>query len=199
MGWIWGDNERLLSGNEEELIKKVFRSADLPHPSEIRIRNGISTINTPFTTLGKSTLKLLSGYPRKSEGQYLIMVGPGLFNCDLALNRPATLVHEMVHVWQYRQRTLTEFQGLAAHAFHSLSAKLSSKATNHLYTYEIGQSWDDMGFEGQAQLVEDWYREDRMDEKSDRWPYIFYVLMVNDKDARDQTLKVLRERDDKHE
>src|ERR1700752_551066 len=196
MGWIWGDHERLLSGNEQELIKRVFRSTDLPHLSQIRIRNGISTINTPFTTLGKSTLKLLSGYPLKSEGQYLIMVGSRLFDCDLALNQPATLVHEMVHVWQYQQGTLTEFQGLAAHAFQHLSAKLSRKATNNLYTYEIGQSWNDMGFEGQAQLVEDWYLGDQMDEKSDRWPYIFNVLIMNDKDTRYQPLEALRKRDD---
>ena len=60
--------------------------------------------------------------------------------------------------------------------------------TDNLYQYEIGQSWDDMGFEGQAQLVQEWFTLDAMSETSDRWVYVKHVLMTGDVAARSLTL-----------
>jgi hypothetical protein len=192
MGWIWGNDERALTPAERTLIQSVFRTAALPALSEVRIRNGLATTGTPFTTLGSSSLKLITGFPSRSKGKYQLMVGPTLFASDLSKSSPSILVHEMTHVWQYKHETLTEFSGLARHAFYYLSGLLGGKNQTHLYTYKLGKSWNEMGFEGQAQLVEDWYRLDQMSEESDRWLYVKNVLLIGNVAARDLTLDSLR-------
>ncbi|HEV8593576.1 MAG TPA: hypothetical protein VGQ55_15835, partial [Pyrinomonadaceae bacterium] len=178
MSFIWGDDERLLTGAEEKLIKKVFRTTRLPNFGKIRIRNGLSVTGTPITTPRSGAVRLVNGYPIESEGDYLIMVGQQLFDGDVAVSAPSTLVHEMTHVWQYKHKTLTELHGAVAHIAYGAVGK-----TNSLYKYKIGQSWEDMGFEGQAQLVEDWY-DLNMSETDDRWYYVLQVLMLNDVRAR---------------
>jgi hypothetical protein len=45
-----------------------------------------------------------------------------------------------------------------------------------------------MGFEGQAQLVQEWFTLDAMSETSDRWVYVKHVLMTGDVAARSLTL-----------
>ncbi|MEP7212306.1 MAG: hypothetical protein ABI791_04480 [Acidobacteriota bacterium] len=184
---IWGDQERLLTGAEERLIKQVFRTTKLPVMSKIRIRNGLSWTGTPITTPRGGPVNVDSGWPVESEGEYLIMVGQRLFNGDVAVQEDSTLVHEMTHVWQYKHGTLTEFHGAAAHALYGIPGK-----TNSLYKYKIGQSWDAMGFEGQAQLVEDWYTLDNMSETVDRWYYVLHVLMLDEPSARSQSLDTLK-------
>jgi hypothetical protein len=69
--------------------------------------------------------------------------------------------------------------------------KGDAEGTPKLYEREPGESWDDMGFEGQAQLVEDWY-SGGMSETSDEWVYVKQVLMSDDKVARGLTLGELR-------
>lgn len=192
MGFIWGKNERLLTGNEEKLIRKVFRTTSLPPLFSIRIRDGLTPTGTPFTT-PRTKVEVIGGYAIETKGEYLIMVGPRLFNGDLFDLEPGTLVHEMTHVWQYKHRTLTEFQGFRAHAHYAIRGKLGGRGTDYLYTYKIGGSWDDMGFEGQAQLVEDWYNIETMSETGDRWVYVKNVLMNGDLWARYSTLDDLRE------
>jgi hypothetical protein len=49
-----------------------------------------------------------------------------------------------------------------------------------------------MGFEGQAQLVEDWFRNDGMSETSERFVFVKKVLYTGDSRARDLTLTQLR-------
>lgn len=175
MAWIWGNRDRPLTSHEERLIKTVFHAADLPPFESVRIRDGLTTTGVPFTTSGTTTKVLfgpLSGRPE----QYLIMVGPQLFAGDLAAIAPATLVHEMVHVWQYKHRKLSELRGLMTHALYYLSGKFTGRGQQHLYTYDLAQPWDRIGFEGQAQLVEDWYRFDHMNESSERWEYVKHTL-----------------------
>jgi hypothetical protein len=92
----------------------------------IRIRDGLTTTGTPFTT-PRSKLVVISGYPLKSVGEYLIMVGPRLFEGDVATMEPSTLVHEMTHVWQYKNGTLTQFRGFKAHAHYFIRGKLGGQ------------------------------------------------------------------------
>ena len=192
MGWIWGNDERTLTAAERTLINSVFRNAALPPLSEVRVRNGLATTGTPFTTLGSSRLKLITGLPSRSEGKYQLMLGPTLFASDLSESSPSILVHEMTHVWQYEHETLTELSGLARHAFYYVSGLLGGRNQTHLYDYRLGESWNEMGFEGQAQLVEDWYRFDQMSEECERWLYVKNVLILGNVAARDLQLDSLR-------
>lgn len=180
MGWIFGDRERALTSAETDLLSSVFHLKHLPVLSHIRVRDGLAPTGVPFTSLGKSPLKLLAAYPFTTSGKYLLMVGPQLFEGDLAHMDGATLVHEVTHVWQYRQRSLTELSGLATHAYYYLSGRFGGKDQRSLYSYELGQSWQAMGFEGQAQLVQDWYSIDSMSETCDRWYYVKNVLRRGD-------------------
>ena len=174
---LFGENDRLLTSLEEGLIRRVYRTAKLPPLSRIRIRDGLSTIDTPFTTPGPG-----------GSGLFLIMAGPRLYEGDLATDDPSTLVHEMTHVWQYDHGTLSELHAATAHVHYYLRNK-----TDRLYEYKLGDSWNDFGFEGQAQLVEDWYSIEKMDETTDRYVYVKNVLFYNDPDARSKELWEMRQ------
>ena len=178
MAWIWGNRDRPLTTHEERLISTVFHGADLPALDSVRVRDGLSTTGVPFTTSG-TTRKVLFGALLARPEQYLIMVGPQLFNDDLALVAPATLVHEMVHVWQYKHKKLTELRGLMTHSLYYLSGKVAGRGQHHLYTYDLAQPWDQIGFEGQAQIVEDWYKFDHMSQTSERWEYLKRTLFAD--------------------
>ena len=178
MAWIWGNQQRPLSFSERSLIKEVFRTADLPDLSNIQVRDGLGTNGAPFTTSG-TTGKVLFGRLRNSPEQYLIMVGPALFAEDLARAAPSVLVHEMVHVWQYKHKKLTELRGLMRHTLYYLRGRFRGKDQAALYRYDVDGPWDEIGFEGQAQLVEDWYAIDRMSEKSKRWEHVKRNLLLD--------------------
>jgi|GEM_PF-1690113 len=199
---LFGDNERLLTKGEEQLIRKVFLQATLPPFSKIRIRDGLSPTGTPFT-----------------DSDFSIMVGPSLFKGDLSTDDPNTLVHEVVHVWQYKNGTLTRAKALAVHTGAAI-AKYSPPMrivagrpprfvyvprpsnwdpVKDLYKYTIGNSWESFGFEGQAQLVEDWFKKtdiygpgDNMATTSDRYVYVKKVLYSGDRIARELTLAELK-------
>jgi hypothetical protein len=184
MSFIWGNDERLLTPAEEKLIKQAFRTTRLPSMYRIRIRNGLSVTGTPITTPRDGQMRIVGPKP---EREFLIMVGQRLFNGDVAVSEPSTLVHETTHVWQYFHHTLTEAHGAVAHIAYGAVGK-----TNSLYKYNLGQSWNSMGFEGQAQLVEDWYSTYNMSETDDRWYYVLNVLMLGDVAARSQSLNELK-------
>lgn len=186
MGFIFGDDERLLTPQEAGLIKRVFRTAQLPNLGRIRIRDGLSPTGTPFTA-PRAKVVLVKGFPHETEGEYLIMVGRTLFEGDVATMEPDTLVHEVTHVWQYKHGTMWEYGAALKHIGAAMLRR-----TNKLYQYDIGESWNDMGFEGQAQLVQEWYTLDGMSETSDRWVYVKHVLMMTDVGARSRTLGQLR-------
>jgi len=171
MAWIWGNRDRQLTTHEKELLNRVFRGADLPPLERIRIRDGLTTTGVPFVTSG-TTSKVLFGSLLTRPEEYLIMVGPRLFDEDLTRVAPATLVHEMVHVWQYKHKKLTELRGLMLHSLYYLSGKIGGRGQHHLYSYDLSQPWEQIGFEGQAQLVEDWYKIDHMKQRGERWEYL---------------------------
>jgi len=171
MGWIWGKRDRQLTTHEKELVNKVFNGADLPSLECIRIRDGLTTTGVPFATSG-TTSKVLFGKLLAKPEEYLIMVGPRLFDEDLTNVAPATLVHEMVHVWQYKHKKLTELRGLMLHTLHYVNGKIGGLGQQHLYSYDLTQPWDKIGFEGQAQLVEDWYKLDYLSKTGERWEYL---------------------------
>ena len=66
-----------------------------------------------------------------------------------------TLIHELVHVWQYDK----EHIDLASAAFPHIEAFLESKPAEELYLYSVEprQAFRDYGFEQQAAIVQDAY------------------------------------------
>jgi hypothetical protein len=166
-----GDNSRMLTAGEMGLIQKVFRTARLPRLDEISIADGVNGNGGEWT-----------------DSDYEINVGPRAFKTDLSNSDPATLVHEMTHVWQYHNHTLTKAHGFAAHlragATDWVQKKLDrvlpghwedDEADNRLYKYDLAGSWEDMGFEGQAQMVQDWYE---MGMKEEGYRYFFMKKIV---------------------
>ena len=182
MASSFGENERLLTSAETALIRRVFRTTQLPTVGRIRIRDGISPKGTAFAA-PRERVVLDSGMPVRTEGEYLIMVGPQLFEGDVAAMEPDTLVHEMTHVWQYMHGTVGEYEAALKHL-----GAAAIRDTDRLYRYHVGQTWDDMGFEGQAQLVQEWFTLDNMSEATDRWLYVKHVLMLGEVGARSLTL-----------
>jgi hypothetical protein len=152
MGDFWGgkgDNERALTRGEIALIRSVFRTARLPSLLEVSIADGVNFYGGAWT-----------------DSDYQINVGPHLYSGDLSLQDPATLVHEMTHVWQYYNNTLTKGHAFIAHA---------RQPEEVLYSYDLDGSWEDMGFEGQAQMVEDWYK---MGMTTEGYRYFFVKHLV---------------------
>jgi len=171
------ENERALTSKEIALIKRVFKTARLPSLLEVSIGDGLSATGTPWT-----------------DSDYQINVGPQLFEHDLSSVNPDVLVHEMTHVWQYFNGTLTKWDALRAHALYG-----AARRTEYLYDYTLGDSWDDFGFEGQAQMVEDWFTSqgpgaDNMSQNSLRYVYIRKVLYAGDRIARELTLEELQDK-----
>lgn len=165
-----GDNSRNLRLGEWTLLKRVFRTARLPW-EEVTIADGVNGNGGEWT-----------------DSDYQINVGPRHFNEDLAVSIPGTLVHEMTHVWQYYNHTLTKAHGLKAHLYSGATDWVQKKldrvlpghweddeAEHRLYEYDLAGSWEDMGFEGQAQMVEDWYE---MKEKEEGYRYFFMKHIV---------------------
>ena len=174
---LYGDDERLLTSKEEKLIRDVFKTTDLPRLSQIRIRNGESPTGTAITI--------------RDGDDYSIMVGQRLFDGDVAAMEPSTLVHEMTHVWQWYQGTLSKAHALSAHAHRWAAGKLGGRGTNYLYEYDIlTDSWDDMGFEGEAQLVEEWYSDGMGDEDHDK-RYCFVKKVLYDRNVAARKMNII--------
>jgi outer membrane protein OmpA-like peptidoglycan-associated protein len=169
---LFGDHGRFLTSHEEDLIRNVFKTTALPPLSRVRIRDGESPTGTAITI--------------PLHDLFNIMVGKSLFALDVADADPSTLVHEMTHVWQYFHGTLSRSHALSAHSHRWAAGKLGYRGTNYLYEYDIlTDSWNDMGFEGQAQLVEEWFYDGKGDEDKDkRFCFVKKVLYDNNIAAR---------------
>jgi hypothetical protein len=155
-----GSKERLLTSREERLVKEVFRTARLPPFSQITIADGVNFHGGAWT-----------------DSDYQINVGPDLYERDMATAAAGTLVHEMTHVWQYHNGTLTKAHGFGAHLRASLGGY-----DDELYSYDLAGSWDDMGFEGQAQMVEDWH-EMGMTTEGYRYFFMKHVVWARNRAA----------------
>ena len=151
-----GDNSRALFQGETSLIKTVFKTARLPSLLEVSIADGVSVKGTPWT-----------------DSDYQINVGPWSYDHDLSVFDRSTLVHEMTHVWQYFNKTLTKL--------HAFVASVRNPEDD-LYSYDLNGSWEDMGFEGQAQMVEDWYTMG-MHTEGHRYFFMKHVVWSGDKSA----------------
>lgn len=183
----YGDDDRLLTGREAALVKDVYKNTALPPFSKIRIRNGLSPNGTAIT------------FPNHYDGTYNISVGQHLFDnqlTDFQVDKE-TLIHEMVHVWQYYHGLLTRSHGIIAHVHRSIAGKLGGRDEDYLYQYDIlTDSWDDMGFEGQAQLVEEWYGAGMKGEDDDkRFCFVKKVLYDGNPAARKLNIIQLCEKD----
>lgn len=169
---LLGDRHRNLTRTEEGLINKVFKNTSLPPLSQIKITNGESLTGTAITI--------------PLDDNYFLNLGKRLYYSDVSHMDPRTLVHEMTHVWQYFHGTLSRSHGLIAHAHRAAAGKLGYPGTDYLYEYDIlTDSWDDMGFEGQAQLVEEWFADGMGDEDKDkRFCFVKKVLFDGNVAAR---------------
>jgi len=179
-----GENARALFSREIALIKQVFQTARLPPlsaagtPPWVTIADGVNGNGGAWT-----------------DSDYQINVGPYLYERDLAVADRSTLVHEMTHVWQYYNATLTKSHAFGAQArawasdkvYGALSSKKpASTAQDDLYAYDLAGTWDDMGFEGQAQMVEDWF-DMGMSTEGYRYVFIKNVLWSGAPAARKKT------------
>jgi len=151
-----GDNSRALFQGEISLVRSVFRTAWLPPLLEVSIADGVSIKGTAWT-----------------DSDYQINVGPWSYDHDCSVYDRSTLVHEMTHVWQYYNKTLTK-----AHAFIA-SVRNPEEV---LYSYDLDGSWDDMGFEGQAQMVQDWFTMG-MHTEGHRYFFMKHIVWSGDKSA----------------
>ncbi len=175
-----GANQRMLLATEMQLVKLVFQTANLPRLDQILIGDGLSATGTAWTS-----------------SDYMISVGPHYFFTDLSRSQPDTLVHEMTHIWQYFNGTLTMAHAFKAQAWASIKDKYLSIGWGHndvadhfydkLYSYDAEEgTWDSMGFEGQAQMVEDWYSMG-MKPEGIRFVFVKNVLWYGDISARTLT------------
>ena len=96
----------------------------------------------------------------------------------------------MTHVWQYYNGTLSKAHAFGAHAQAWIRTKLSLGAADFdakLYEYDFNDdTWNDMGFEGQAQMMEDWFKKGML-EAGHRYDFINRIVHGNDTVARGQT------------
>lgn len=185
-----GDNDRNLKVSERNLIHKVFQTANLPDLDDVTIGDGVNANGGAWT-----------------DSDYEINVGPYLFNTDLSVSDPTTLVHEMTHVWQYHNHTLSKGHAFAAHAAAWIKDEFTKYGNSkndpkkeyvpyedRLYKYDVENgTWDDMGFEGQAQMVEDWF-EMGMKTEGYRFVFVKNVLWNGDASARKLTRTELQMR-----
>lgn len=151
-----GDNSRALFQGEINLIRTVFKTAHLPPLLEVSIADGVSIKGTPWT-----------------DSDYQINVGPWSYDHDLSVFDRSTLVHEMAHVWQYFNKTLSKL--------HAFVASVRNPEDD-LYSYDLNGSWEDMGFEGQAQMVEDWFTMG-MNTEGHRYFFMKHVVWSGDRSA----------------
>jgi hypothetical protein len=70
---------------------------------------------------------------------------------------------------------VTGAQFLGAAATHQPAPDPSRHYVNKLYSYDTDGTWEEMGFEGQANIVEHWYKS-RM--KEDGYEYLFIKYLV---------------------
>jgi hypothetical protein len=213
---LFGDNKRHLTKDEIDFIKTVFRSANLPPLEEIVITDGLSPTGVPFTDSDSS-----------------INIGPVLFAQDLSAQskRPdgkvvpseqsKTFVHEMTHVWQYFNNTLSRTHGMKAQtvAFFkdkAVGLKESAMGTarnlglglmhqppvpishstpyiDKLYSFDTDGNWEDMGFEGQANMVEHWYASGKPEDGSYEHLFMKYLVWVADPTLADVDEKTGKE------
>ena len=182
-----GDNDRNLTIGERSLIQRVFRTANLPDLDDIHIADGVNARSGAWT-----------------DSDYQINVGPYLFKTDLSVSEPNTLVHEMTHVWQYYNNTLSKGHAFKAQATAWIKDQFTKYGndddpdmayvpySDRLYSYDVVDgTWDDMGFEGQAYMVQQWF-EMGMNQEGYRFVFVKNVLWDGDASARDLTRVELR-------
>ncbi|KYG00567.1 hypothetical protein BE21_07130 [Sorangium cellulosum] len=138
---------------EFELATRVFM-ATLPYP-KIFITPLTGLQSRPFTS---TVPPLVAGCVPLA---YTINVGLNGFIHGMDTVQPATLVHELTHVWQGAHRLISSqymWESIAHQAMGWI------RGTDH-YRYVPGQSWSSYNVEQQASIVEDWFaRGERTDD-----------------------------------
>ena len=131
---------------EQALAFRVFK-ATLPY-GKIFISPLIGLSNQPFTTTIPPLIADLGAIG------YSINVGMNGFRRGMDTVDPATLIHELTHVWQGAHRLISSqfmWESIAHQAVGWI------RGTDP-YTYVPGKSWSSYNVEQQASIVEDWFK-----------------------------------------
>ena len=128
-------NVRGLSPIEIQTARGVFEST-IPY-GVVGISRSVGANNRPYTT--------------PSGPFYLLHMGPSQFS-NPGTNM-ATLIHELVHVWQGHNHFFT-WGYVANSLWHQARAEVTGGSA---YSYTPGAPWGMYNVEQQAKIVEDWF------------------------------------------
>ncbi len=159
---------RALTPAEDEMAKALF--GPTLDTSEVRVAQGLGIAPPPDTrvasvtrVVGTEQACIRTPQPRGAQPpqafafQNRIHFENGLYSSDLALGWPSRLrvpqalvfAHEMAHVWQWQNRVTTGYSARRA------LAESMELADPYFAGPEI-KSYDEMGYEQQAALIEDY-------------------------------------------
>jgi hypothetical protein len=137
---------RPLLPGELEIAFRVFK-ATLPYHK---------ILVTPL--VGLYTREFTSTIPPLVAGllpiSYTLNVGLQGFLHGMDKTKPATLIHELTHVWQGAHRLIAShfiWESIAHQAIDLITG-------TNCYRYVPGQSWSSYNVEQQASIVEDWFK-----------------------------------------
>ncbi|WP_437827615.1 hypothetical protein [Sorangium sp. So ce1153] len=130
------------------IATRVFK-ATLPY-HKIFITPIIGLQSRPFTSTVPPLLDLYI-----LPIAYTVNIGWNGFRHGMDTVAPATLIHELTHVWQGAHRFIAS-QYMWESITHQAIGWLTSTDP---YRYEPGHSWSSYNVEQQASIVEDWFKQ----------------------------------------
>ena len=184
---------RRLTVAEWKLCTKVFFAGNLPAQDDVVITNGAGWDGRPFTVAtpraagapvigglvslipGQVVDILVGGFGDAVglSGAFTIHITPEFYddltvtNGDQEHDASATMIHEMTHVWQGTNATLSA-------SFMAKSVVNQLRYGSDAYDYRPLADWKSYNPEQQAKLVEDWYYKGLGDqsEGDERFRYV---------------------------
>ncbi len=146
---------RKLKTSEVHIALKVFGQS-VPY-DQVAISNAVGWNDRPFTVPTSLHVPLI-GSAEFLPQKYIIHAGD-LFN-GMGLNNnleaQSTLIHELTHVWQ----------GEHDKERYYLFCLAEQAVYDNPYAYDkkwYSANWDSYGLEQQAQMVEDWYTDGKVE------------------------------------
>lgn len=156
---------RLLKPDELKLAKQVF-DKELPY-THIYIANRFLPGNDVPVTIAAIDLNF--------SVQFTIFWGEIVYNGSAATIEPATLIHELTHVWQGHHDKIALSYMLESMISQGLSIWHTGNR-NNAYTYDKTKyhNWSEYNVEQQASIVGDWFdpTDGNQSQTDPRYPYI---------------------------
>jgi hypothetical protein len=185
---------RPLNARDQQLAAKVFGNT-LPPWNQIGIGDGLGFDGRPWTDMRDSFFGLLPASSLMPNMRYQINLGDAasadltsvtLHSQCMVVGISGTvadlLIHEMVHVWQYYNKTKSPRIVPTKDKQHYVIAgrddprySVWASSVTGSYGHGIGKPWAEYDVEHQATIVEDWFHlgASKLDP---RYPYIRLVL-----------------------